>query len=367
MQSNAILLVLLLASSAGGGEEESETLDGAALLQDIASVDALYSESLSIGGVADVGPHFMSPGDPGAKFKWNFTRSGEEMTLHRVRVGALLPTFVKQGDSQFATYDEEGNMRVPMLKEEIYHLSTAERFRCSRYNRLTCTPDGRTIADEPLEEVDFFPSDDARPMLPVNQVIWSSGRGFSKFLRECRDAKRDQAGMVEMVCNGFDSPGRVGTWKLVVDPRQSFVVLEASYTPDFKDVPSIVIKNTSIFTEGALVVAGSTAWKTQVGMPVETASQCEQASFSVDQELLEFGRRCKQDPGAKHTIARDHRTGKQLRIQQQDVSRSTDVSKGGDRTGNYFLLILGAHIVVGGLIWLIYRYVIGNQLPRGPE
>lgn len=361
------LLATLLTSWVLAQDVEKQLIDGAATLRDIASIDAVYAQSLTIGGVSEVGPHFMTPGDPGAKFRWRFTRSGEEMTLHRERLGVPQPKFIKQGDSQFVDYDDKGNMFAPLLKEEIYHFSPAERFRCSRYLRMTCSPDGSVIAEDPFESVDFFPAEDPRPTLAVNQVMWSSGRGFSNFVTDCREATQSEDGLLKLVCNGFDSPGRVGTWMLVVDPRSSFVVLEASYTPDFKETPSIVIKNTGVLSNGSLVVAEATDWKTLVGMPVETDAVCEEATFEVDQALLELGRRCKQDPGTEHTIARDHRSGVQVRIERPELTNSGTSTKTAEWPWIYwFLLIVNAHVVLGGLVWLIYRYFFRKRPPEGP-
>lgn len=331
--------------------------DGLAALESLQKVDAAYATALTATGVERIGPLPIRPADPGGVFDWRLTRNSDEIVLHRVRRNGDIPAYVPQGKSNFIDYDDQGNMIAPVLVEEILHFSSTERFQKQRYLRFTVSTGGSVVDRSDYDSVTFFRPDDDGPTLSFKRALWSVGRGFGPYLEELTESHVRDDGLIDLVVLGTESPVSHGIWKLTIDPVRSYLVTSASYTRDGKNQPTIALKNSGSQTNASCDVAEQAQWTVNVGFTAEQTVECGDASFRVDEELLEFGRNAKGGPFADNATGLDKRSGSFQRLdlhtaKQDRIEAIKPVSR--SRVG-LFVILLNVQVLVLVLAYWLFR------------
>jgi hypothetical protein len=114
-----------------------------------------------------------------------------------------------------------------------------------------------------LAVVSFYPPDYAAGNRPLKRFLWSTGRGFAKFVYELTSAVELEDGTIKCLGPGTDSGASQGRWELVVDPAAGYLVRSAKYyEPDAleADTPAFVITNSGTLSMNGCIVAESSMW-----------------------------------------------------------------------------------------------------------
>jgi beta-lactamase regulating signal transducer with metallopeptidase domain len=111
--------------------------------------------------------------------------------------------------------------------------------------------------------VSFYLPDDTSRDRPLMQLMWSMGRGYSKYIHELTSAVRLADGSVKCSGPGTDSPGDKdpARWELVVDPAADYMVRSAKFTEEGGKSPSYEVTTSGAKIKDERTVPEMAVWR----------------------------------------------------------------------------------------------------------
>lgn len=346
----ALVWLCMSVSVAGGDAQESVNLD---VIGAMASVDKVYSQSLTLVGKETTGSYVLRPADPGGVFEWRLTRRGDDIALHRKLIEPRPLVFLPKGYSTQVHHDEEGNLLTSVLMDEKFRVTASDRCHIVRYDICTVSPGGVVLKREPQDRIDYYSVDDHEADLPLYRIMWSAGRGLSSHLEQVLESKVNSEGSLELKVSGFMAPPTRGVWDIVVNPSRSYLVTKANFTREGRTTPTISIVNHHSTATGACEVASGASCALNVGFSLESTSQCEACDFTVDEQLLDLCERAKKGPFPPYSLGLDKRL-EEIEVIDLTPPPTFQASLVDQR---FFrpLPLLVLHLMIGALWYIFYR------------
>ena len=82
------------------------------------------------------------------------------------------------------------------------------------------------------------------------------GRGFSRFLETTELVEELPEGMIKIAAKGNYGEGMAGTWKMLIDQSNGYIVRKAEFFPDGKSQPYLLVETEGTMQgEGFMVAA----------------------------------------------------------------------------------------------------------------
>ncbi len=178
-------------------------------------------------------------------------------------------------------------LRAFMVEQKITYFSP----NCSASKDLVISY--QLTSEEKVERlgkhasIDFVKPDAPTYSFPYRKIVWSLGRGFFKYIEDITSVTRLPNGNLQCEATVHDYDSKSKRWELVIDPRQDFLVMSATYFRNSKPYYQVDVKETSQL--GDMFLSKKTNWRGPLGAKAQWA--CESVELQSDPELMETVRR----------------------------------------------------------------------------
>jgi|GEM_PF-7003059 len=117
--------------------------------------------------------------------------------------------------------------------------------------------------------------------LPYRKIVWSLGRGFSKYIEDITSVTELPNGNYHCKATARDYDSESRRWELEIDPRQNFLAISATYFRHSKPYYQVDVKETA--QVGDMFFAKKTHWRGP--LRAQAQWECESVHFQTDPEL----------------------------------------------------------------------------------
>jgi len=305
MQSPLLCGVLLIAAQ--GLSARADAMRGDELLKNLRDFDSAFTAALTLEGTEIFPRSPYLPGVPPVPMKWKLTMHGERCAVTFEAAGLPKPEYVKE-KRRWVRHDSHGNTRVSIVTGRTVcfcpkftsDVVTETLFRVSPANQAEVVRTSRTV--------NLYAPDAATLIVARDKALWTTGRGFSRYLRGIQSIEQRPDGLLGVKAVGFHGPEKThGTWELVVDPNAAYLVREARYQHDQRDSPSHVIENTGLRWIGSCCLPERGSWTRPHLKGNKNMVQCQSARLEEDRELLTQAEKLVQGPHPAGTTIIDYR------------------------------------------------------------
>lgn len=213
-------------------------------LQDTESVyeklqffDTKYSKAISSYGTVLHPPPFNAKDHPTVEKSWEFTASSSQIAIIEEAIGdpsieyRQRPSDVSINTSGVVNYDKDENMYIGVETKAVWCF---EKNKSSKYRCITSfkvDANDQILKRTPNNNFRYCDADSSSLLLGPKTAMWVLGRGFSNCISEVSDVRVTDGGQLEVTASGglFDKETMLGTWKLVVDPENDYIVRSAKF------------------------------------------------------------------------------------------------------------------------------------------
>ncbi len=111
----------------------------------------------------------------------------------------------------------------------------------------------------------FYPPDDPSLTFPLKRMVWSMGRGFSKYIDDLTEVKDEGDG--RLLCRGVGRGlgSRPGRWELTIDVNAGYLVRSAKFFRGDEQTALLEMHTSGTKTVRGLSIAESADWSDQFG------------------------------------------------------------------------------------------------------
>ena len=298
------------------GPSGGDSPDGKEVLKQLKSLDAAYETAFTASGIR-----------PGRlKKKWKLTMLDGEIVYQEqvveiagpveARTGpAVPPSAPKPADDKTKPSNPRGG-----IKRAEYRIGEFVAFRSTFYvgPKVQAQHDwvGRIRGYGPL---DPWPENSPGPatagflgvvkpdaptyMLLIKRPLLSLGRGYSRYIADVKEVRREESGHLKVTADGIDLGFRVGAkWELLIDPDAAYMVRSAKMVDAKQRTTSIT--NSGLKRYGPRCVPEKAECK---GAFIDASFEIESASPEADVEFLKRAKAAMRPPYLIHMDVHDER------------------------------------------------------------
>ncbi|QDU82899.1 hypothetical protein Pla110_46620 [Polystyrenella longa] len=235
---------------------------------------------------------------------------------------------------------------------------------------LTYAEDGDAVIDKNIQSTKIlYAPDDISMFGFAVKYKWTTGRGMSKYINTLSidenaptEESQNNSSLVRLTGSGFLNPNYSGTWKLIVDVENDYLVREASFFRPKKEIPFVQVKTSGKLIESKpvnLPIAASGSWSHFInGQEIKTDYHHDNFAGSYDKDVYDLVYSRFEEDLPVHSIVQDYRGeeyvstivgAKKTKSKERDVN---SVKKDKSTTGYYYLILVIAIFAV--LLFVFY-------------
>lgn len=277
-------------------------------LENLAAIDSLVSSGVTLQGTET---KHVIPGDdirPNVEYKLEFSWNAERHAVSLIAASStalIAPSslLTERAKRPFLPHEQpaphglerspDGFAYVTVLNSEITYFDSDQSGKRSIADVFRVDQQGRSTSLSPTLSVTLSPAKSAHWSLSYKRVLWTGGRGFSKYITSIRSTseppKNTPSTLREVVAEGFDSEGMQGEWTLKVDTGKSFLVRHAEFRlANGRLVYSI--ENAGEINASGLIFAANGEFICHLGDEQRSSLKFHEAELKTDEDLLARGK-----------------------------------------------------------------------------
>jgi hypothetical protein len=191
------------------------------------------------------------------------------------------------------------------------HVFVGQEFssEVSTYTTVLVSPEGKTDILGKKRRVELYPPDSATPATAHNQVLWTIGRGFSRYIDRITSVTSQPDGLIRITAIGSMSPVNPGKWELAIKPDAAYLVSEASFMPQGRTTPAVKLVNSGLKWVDSACFPDS---GTYTFFGLNQALSCDSVKLEANEKLLSTAEQLVRGPHPPNTDIVDNRTSPPL-------------------------------------------------------
>jgi hypothetical protein len=179
------------------------------------------------------------------------TCSDGECAIEMIRNPPAYKAKAEGVDDPDLKYAADGSLRARSEDRILLLFNDQKSTRLNTYILYHFSPEGKLLSQEDVyHHIVVYPPDSHTLVLPKLRMWWTSGRGFSGYIKKVTGVAPAEGGLVRVQAEGMSMVRLPGKWTLLVDPRLGYMVREAEFFYPNQDKPEHIIRTTGLITRG---------------------------------------------------------------------------------------------------------------------
>ncbi len=293
--------------------QQGELPQASEVLSKMRAFDDVFEAGFTASGVTPKGTFGVN--SPEGRIAWTITVTDGQCAIVESIQDAKEPgvDYVKRPES-LRKQEEKLGQFAGVVKTRITYFGSEYSSRTSLLDMYGLGPDGQPqkMDTEGPQIIVLYHSDDPALTLPYKQILWSLGRGYTKFINEVTELAMQEDGTTHFKANGTGlGASRNGRWEITVDPSAAYLVRSAKFfrRPD-KPEPMVVITTSGTKWEDGRCIPETASWQDNYGPGFSKRSvayTCEMIRSEPDYDLLEMAQKKLYGPYERYTDVIDNR------------------------------------------------------------
>lgn len=283
------------------------------ILKKMKNYDAIYMASLTVKGLEVEPPASDVAYLDTDQFKWTLTLDSERRAIIR---DIFKPDLRYHSPDEFkdfgdevrgVSFDEDGNFGNTLMSKKAVSFGNDHTSWAEIWTTYIISKQGKLLSQKDDRSLQVYGPDDETLTLPVNQILWCLGRGFSERVTELVSSKNDDNGLVDVVGNGFGlTEQQLGRWVLKVDPNNQYLVRKAAFYFKNSDNPLFTLENIGLKTEGETVFPVNAKFDFSGIRVAPVEYEFHSCSFVTSESLIKDAITITSDKQSPRTLFQDH-------------------------------------------------------------
>ncbi len=293
--------------------QQGELPQASEVLSKMRAFDDVFEAGFTASGVTPKGSFGVN--SPEGRIAWTISVTNGQCAIVESIQDATEPSadYVKRPE-WLKTEEDKLGQYTGVVKTRITYFGSEYSSRTSSIELYGLGPDGQPqkMDMENPQKIVLYHPDDSALTLPYKQILWTLGRGYTKFINEVTELAMQEDGTIHFKANGTGLGASInGRWEITVDPSAAYMVRSAKFfrRPD-KPEPMAVITTSGTKWENGRCIPETASWEDNYGPGFSKRSvayTCEMIRSEPDYDLLEMAQKKLYGPYERYTDVIDRR------------------------------------------------------------